>query len=102
MNKDEATNQFKSIFGVEPGRVEVFDTADGSDFHRYHEAERFAGVELQLRVGILCGGEPIGLAAKPVKFVSKWRNIPQHQYDRLVGVLLSDDFRNGAVFVCLK
>jgi len=53
---------------------------------------------LNFTQGSLCESEPVGLAKKDeYDSIAKWRNISKEDRDKLNGVLLSNDFRNGAV-----
>jgi len=56
--------------------------------------------ELGYTRGSMCRDEPIGLAwAEEVQYIAKWYNIDAKDRAKLNGVLLSDDFREGDVWL---
>jgi len=54
--------------------------------------------ELGYEVGSMCRNEPIGFAHKSTcSYVAKWHNLDQEDINKLDGVMLSEDFREGWV-----
>lgn len=66
-------------------------------FRSFYEAET------QLRkmgyiIGSMCGGEPIGFACgEKYEYIAKWRNIDPSDRNKVDGVMISDDWREGSV-----
>lgn len=50
--------------------------------------------------GILCGDAPVAIAPGDYRYVAKWHNIDRQEWPQLVGVMVSDDFREGDVYIC--
>jgi hypothetical protein len=49
-------------------------------------------------IGSMCGGEPIGFAdAEKYNYISKWRNMTSEEHEKLDGVMISNDWREGSV-----
>jgi len=66
-------------------------------FQSFYEACRILE-EKNYRVGSMCRGLPIGFADKErYDYVAKWHNLDKSDIEKLDGVLLSDDFREGSV-----
>jgi hypothetical protein len=54
--------------------------------------------ELGYRIGSMCGGEPIGFACgEKYEYIAKWRNIDPSDRNKVDGVMISDDWREGSV-----
>ena len=50
------------------------------------------------RIGSMCGGEPIGFAdGDKYEYISKWRNMDREDQNKLDGVMISSDWREGSV-----
>jgi hypothetical protein len=48
----------------------------------------------------MCGGEPIGFACgEKYNYISKWYNMRSDEHNKLDGVMISDDWREGSVDV---
>ena len=52
--------------------------------------------KMGLKVGTMCGDEPMGLAPESFRYIAKWKNINSEEYVKLNGVIVSENFRNGA------
>jgi hypothetical protein len=66
-------------------------------FQSYYEAEKRLRA-MGYTIGSMCGDEPIGFAdAERVEYIAKWRNIDYKDRDRVDGVMISDDWREGSV-----
>ncbi len=48
--------------------------------------------------GSLCGDKPVGLL-KGDFFIAKWKNLTTEEIKELDGVMISNDFREGEVFL---
>jgi hypothetical protein len=49
-------------------------------------------------IGSMCGSEPIGFAdGEKYEYIAKWRNIDVADRQRLDGVMISGDWREGSV-----
>jgi argonaute-like protein implicated in RNA metabolism and viral defense len=49
-------------------------------------------------IGSMCGGEPIGFAdADKYNYISKWRNMDREDQNKVDGVMISSDWREGSV-----
>jgi hypothetical protein len=58
--------------------------------------------EMGFVVGSMCMNEPIGFADKEkYNYVAKWYNLDKSDIQKLDGVLLSDDFREGSVKIVI-
>ena len=81
---------------------EVFEqktfSACGS-FGAFNKAEEYLE-DLGFTTGLLCDNEPVGFAPK-AKFsiIAKWKNIDPKDWDKLSGIMVSDDFREGDVTI---
>jgi hypothetical protein len=66
-------------------------------FSSVYEAEKQLG-ELGYEIGSMCGGEPIGFAdGEKYDYISKWRNMSNEDQNKLDGVMISNDWREGSV-----
>ena len=95
MNTQEAIKKAVELIGKE---VEVAEIFTGKDFEAVSKAEKYA-TSKGYNYGSMCRNEPIGLAKNCL--IAKWRNISRSERSKLGGLLLSDDFRDGDVFVIL-
>lgn len=66
-------------------------------FSAVHRAEEKAS-KLGYSIGSMCRDEPIGLSKK-ASYIAKWRNIDRDEYDKIEGVILSNDFREDDVYL---
>ena len=78
--------------GGEPG-----DSGDDNAFVAIGEAEKLA-TAYGYQIGSMCRNEPIALA-KNANYIAKWKNINSDEWPKIEGLLLSDDFRNGSVYL---
>lgn len=68
-------------------------------FSAYHAAEAWLK-ELGYLTGSMDAKNPIGFApAAETDYISKWHNLTGWDMQRLHGVILSEDFREGKVYV---
>jgi hypothetical protein len=74
--------------------IEEIDT-----FRAIHDASKFLK-DLGYNVGIMAGGEPIGIS-KEYTYISKWRNMDSLDYPQLDGYIISNDMRNGNAIVVI-
>jgi hypothetical protein len=66
-------------------------------FSSVYEAEKQLR-ELGYKIGSMCGGEPIGFAdGEKYDYISKWRNMSNEDQNKLDGVMISNDWREGSV-----
>ena len=66
-------------------------------FSSVYEAEKQLR-ELGYRIGSMCGGEPIGFACEEkYEYIAKWRNIDPSDRNKVDGVMISNDWREGSV-----
>lgn len=66
-------------------------------FQSYYEASKVLDKEGKV-VGSMCGGSPIGFAnADKYNYIAKWHNIDPSDKNKLEGVLVSKDWREGSV-----
>lgn len=66
-------------------------------FRAYYAAEARLK-DLGYQVGSMCRDEPIGFAdGDKYTYVAKWYNIDRADREKLDGLMLSTDFREGAV-----
>jgi hypothetical protein len=66
-------------------------------FSSIYEAEKQLR-ELGYRIGSMCGGDPIGFAdGDKYGYISKWRNMDREDQNKLDGVMISSDWREGSV-----
>ena len=65
--------------------------SNGETFSAYSNACKRVQ-ELGFLNGPLCGGDPVALA-KSVSYIAKWRNIPEEDYGKIEGLILSEDYR---------
>ena len=80
--------------------------SNGKDFHAFEQATIRAH-DTNFRQGPICEDDPIALAKglkldldeNTVSFINDWRNIPEEQYYRIDGLILSEDFRDGDVAI---
>ena len=69
----------------------------GDDFEASSKAQQYAKAQ-GYDAGSMQRDAPIALA-KDVEYIAKWRNISRSEWDRVEGMILSDDMRNGDVEV---
>jgi hypothetical protein len=70
-------------------------------FQSFYEACRILE-EKNYQVGSMCCNLPIGFADKEkCNYVAKWHNLDKSDIEKLDGVLLSDDFREGSVKIVI-
>ena len=83
------------------GKPVVFskEWTPSGDFGAVSKAEKWCK-ENGISVGSMCRNEPIGLVEGSVS-IAKWRNIDREEYERLDGLMLSEDFREGGVRIVL-
>ena len=74
---------------------------NGSTFSAVGEAERWC-MEKGICVGVMCRNEPRGLLKGTGYYIHKWYNLTSEDKNQLGGVMVSDDFRDGEVTICLK
>jgi len=49
-------------------------------------------------IGSMCGGDPIGFASKEkYNYIAKWQNIDAVDRNKVEGVMVSNDWREGSV-----
>ena len=66
-------------------------------FMSFYKAEELLR-EQGMTVGSMCGGEPIGFASKDkYEYIAKWRNIDPSERNKVEGVMVSNDWREGSV-----
>jgi hypothetical protein len=54
--------------------------------------------EMGYIIGSMCGGEPIGFAdGNQYNYISKWYNMNREDQNKLDGVMISSDWREGNV-----
>jgi hypothetical protein len=54
--------------------------------------------EMGYIIGSMCGGEPIGFAdGNQYNYISKWYNMNREDQNKLDGVMISSDWREGSV-----
>jgi hypothetical protein len=71
--------------------------AESGTFSSFYSAERKLK-NMGYTLGSMCGSEPIGFAnSKNYDYISKWRNIGMDERNKLDGVMISDDWRDGIV-----
>ncbi len=66
-------------------------------FSSVHEAEkRLKG--MGYIIGSMCGGDPIGFACEEkYNYISKWHNMNREDQNKLDGVMISSNWREGSV-----
>lgn len=80
-------------------KVYAFYNKDDS-FMAYHGAEQKAK-KMGYSVGIMQRDSPIALAKAKNMYIAKWWNIGIEEADRIDGVLVSDDMRDGDVYIVI-
>jgi len=79
--------------GKTVGATKLFAAAGA--FNAVYKAEEYA-IDQGYKVGPMCRDMPMVLS-KTAGYIAKWCNISMDEYPRIEGLLLSDDFREGAV-----
>lgn len=96
---DISTTLVKEVFWKTGERkvknVEEFSSE--TDFIAYHNAADKAR-KLGYTVASMCSPEPTAIA-KGFEHIAKWYNIPKSDGHLIEGVLISDDFRSGPVYL---
>lgn len=78
--------------------VKKFSLSERS-FSAVNSAQEYAK-SLGYSYGSMCMDEPIALAKGDVS-IAKWRNISSEEYPLIDGLLVSEDFRDGDVYVII-
>ncbi len=70
---------------------------ESGTFSSFYMAERKLKI-MGYITGSMCGSEPIGFAdSEEYNYIAKWRNIGIEERNKLDGVMISDNWRDGIV-----